>query len=264
MNALYPLFKIITEIENPIQIDDGITISKNIIETKKLYPMNLSKEDIHFINQAKLCLVVDKKLWEPEQASLIFILSCRLLKPTKIFIRYRVDDTKNIVLKIRDDYPYVPTEHATEKIEAEEFKVISTIFKRLNQFIIINSKTSNAAYFIGLAYRSRKWLEALIFHVCSLETLASSADIEHGITEKFVNRLHYFIGYDKDALRKLYNIRSELVHGRYLANSEDENLRHFIISEEVSRSSLLKILLNNEILNAFSKEDTRMNLFENG
>ncbi len=235
MNAIYPLFGIETETENPIQIGNGIAVSKNDIETEKLYSTNLSKEDIYHLQQTKHCLLVDtKKEYVPEQASLLFIISCRLLKPTKVTIRYRIGNEKNIVSKIRDDYPFVPTGDVTSIITNEDFKKVSTIFNGLNYFKTISTRTSNATYFIGLAYRSRKWLEALLFHVCALETITSSAERESGVTDKFADRVHNFIGFDKSALKRIYNIRSELVHGRYVAESEDENLRFFKIAEEVS------------------------------
>ena len=265
MNAISPLFGIETETENPIQIGNGIAVSKNDIETEKLYPTNLAKEDIYHLQQTKHCLFVDtKKEYMPERASLLFIISCRLLKPTKVTIRYRINNEKKIVSKIRDDYPFVPTDDVTSIITNEDFKKVSKIFKGLNYFKTICTRTSNAAYFIGLAYRSRKWLEALLFHVCALETITSSADREQGITDKFVDRIHNFIGYDTAALRKIYNIRSELVHGRYMAESEEDNLTFFKIAEEVCRTVFMKILIDKTILDSFGTDEARMNIFENG
>ena len=174
MNAIYPLFGIETETKNPIQIGKGITVSKNDIETEKLFSINLSQEDKNKLQQAKHCLIVDKNKNKPEQASLLFIISCRLLKPTRVIIRYRIDN--DIVSKIRDNYPFVPSDDVTSKITNENFKHVSKIYEGLNYFKKINPRTSNASYFLGLAYRSRKWLEALLFHVCALETITSSAD----------------------------------------------------------------------------------------
>lgn len=264
MNAIYPLFGIETETKNSIQIGKGITVSKNDIEIEKLYSTNLSQEDKYQLQQAKHCLIVDKNQNKPEQVSLLFIISCRLLKPTKVIIRYRIDHEENIVSKIRDDYPFVPSGDVTSKITNEDFKHISKIYEGLNYFKIINPRTSNASYFLGLAYRSRKWLEALLFHVCALETVTSSADRERDVTKKFADRINNFIGYDKDALEKIYNIRSELIHGRYLAESMDENLNSFIIAEKVCRSVFMKILMDKKIIESFGTDEARMKIFENG
>lgn len=261
MNAIYPLFGFETDAVNPIQIGNGLVLSKSVIEVEKLYSVNLSKEDKHHLQQSKHCLIVDKTKNEPEQVSLLFIISCRLLKPTKVIIRYRIDNENNTVSKIRDDYPFVPTKDVATYVDIEEFKQVSALFEGIDTFRRIDTRTSNASYFIGLAYRSRKWLEGLLFHVCALETITSSSEREQGITQKFVDRLNFFIGYDEAALRKIYNIRSELVHGRYLAESNDKNLENFIISEEVCRSVFKKILMNQKMLNSFKDDQERMKIF---
>lgn len=262
MNAAYPLFDFKTNATDPFQIGNGLVVSKNLLDVEKLYPGNLSKEDKHHLKQAKYCLTVDKTMHKPEQASLLFVISCRLLKPTRVIIRYRVDDNNNVVSKIRDDYPFVPTNVVSSNVNKEELKDISAIFEGFNAFRKINARTSNASYFIGLAYRSRKWLESLLFHVCALETLISSTVREQEITKKFVDRLNFFIGYDKDSLRTIYNIRSKLVHGRYLAESVDENQKYFIIGEEVCRSVFKKILMDQGILNSFKDDQKRMKIFD--
>jgi len=264
MNAIYPLFDLITDTNSPTKIENGIIVLENDTEIEEIVSINLSQEDRHHIQGAQLCLSIDKNQHEPKQASIAFIISCRLLKRTKVFIRYRIDDDRKMVSKIRDDYPFVTSNDVSSKINDEEFKRISEIFAGLNIFKNISTRTSNAAYFLGLAYRSRKWLEALLFHVCALETLISSTEREDRITEKFVNRIHNFIGYDKASLKKIYDIRSELVHGRYKWNSEDENLRLFRIAEEACRSVFVKILLDEKILDSFKGDESRINIFENG
>ena len=263
MNAIYPLFDIITDNNSPKKIANRITVLENDIEIEKIVSNNLSEEDKHFIQGAKFCLSIDKNQHVPEQASIVFIISCRLLKRTKVFIRYRIDDGRNIVSKIRDDYPFVTSNDATS-INDEEFKQVSEIFAGFNRFKNISKRTSNAAYFIGLAYRPRKWLDALLFHVCALETITSSADREGRITEKFVNRIHNFTGYDKASLKKIYDIRSELVHGRYKWDSKDENLRLFRIAEEVCRSVFRKIFSDEKILDSLKNDESRIKIFESG
>ena len=175
MNTIYPLFSFDTDIIKPIQIGDGIVVSKTIIEVEKLNQDNLSKEDRHHLQKAKHWLIIDKAKHKPEQASLLFVISCRLLKPTKVIIRYRIDTNNNTVSKIRDDYPFVPTKDVTAYIGIDELKHVTILFEGINTFRKIDTRTSNASYFIGLAYRSRKWLEALLFNVCALETLTSSS-----------------------------------------------------------------------------------------
>lgn len=263
MNAMYPLFNLNTDIDNPVTIESGVCVLTNEIDIKKLLQINLSEEDRHHIQTAQYCLSIDSNTYKPEQASIIFIISCRLLKRTRVFIRYRIDEMMK-VSKIRDDYPFVTSDDVTSTINESEFSTVSKIFSGLNSFKAISTKTANALYFLGLAYRSRKWIESLIFHVCALETLTSSSDKENKITDKFINRINNFIGYDKDQLLKIYNIRSELVHGRYKSDSQDETLVLLRIAEEACRKVFLKILLDKRNLESFNKDENRIKLFERG
>lgn len=224
--SLYPLFELFaTAARMPVRIDDGISIVVNSIDIDNIYKYNISEEDSYHIKRSSFCLQVDEEKIRAEEASLFFILACRLLKRTKVFIRYRIDSL-NKMRKIRDDYPYVPSDDLTNSILDDEFKKNSKLYTIFNMFRSLNTRSGNASYFLSLAYRSRGWLESLIFHVCSLETLISAPNQEGGITEKFKTRINNFIGYDLSKLEKIYNVRSELVHGRYNHKSEDETLRH--------------------------------------
>jgi len=258
--SLYPLYELDSNIISTLQIANGVTIISNNIDLQKIKKINISKEDERHLVETQLCLQVDETVVPPEKASIAFIISCRLLKRTKVFIRYRVNSS-NEILKIRDDYPFVTARNVTATIKEREFKKVARLYSGLNRFRSINKRTGNAVYFLGRAYRSDGWLESLNFHVCALETLTSAPDIECNITQKFKDRIHNFIGYNKDKLRKIYNIRSELVHGRYSHKSAAENLKLNRIAEEACRKMFTKILLKPEYLTAFANDASRMKLF---
>jgi len=259
--SIYPLYELDSTVTPPAEIANGVGVISNNIDLQKINKTNVSKEDARHLADPKLCLQVNENVIPPEEASIAFIVSCRLLKRTKVFIRYRVDSS-NEVRKIRDDYPFVTSRNVTTEIKGQEFKKIAKLYLGLNEFKALNKRTGNAAYFLGMAYRSRGWLECLIFHVCALETLTSASNREGKITQKFKERIHNFIGYDKDKLEKIYNIRSELVHGRYSYSSAKQNLKLFRIAEEVSRKVFSKILLNPKHLKAFVSDSSRMKLFK--
>ena len=258
--SIYPLYELDSNLAPPVEIANGITIISNNIDLNKIKKSNVSKEDAHHLRDTQLCLQIDENVIPPEKASIAFIISCRLLKRTKVFIRYRVDSS-NEIRKIRDDYPFVTASNVTTAIKQSEFKKIAKLYAGLNKFKNINKRTGNAVYFLGLAYRSRGWLESLIFHVCALETLTSASKRENNITQKFKKRIHNFIGYNEKKLEKIYNIRSELVHGRYSHKSVKENLKLNRIAEAACGKMFTKILLNSRYLNAFTKNASRKKLF---
>jgi hypothetical protein len=220
----------------PLEIANGVSIISNNINLNRINKINVSWEDEYCLTNSRLCLQVDEDVILPEEASFVFIITCRLLKRTKVFIRYRVNSS-NEIRKIRDDYPFVPDRNVTAIIKSQEFKKIAKLYSGFNKFKTINKRTRNALYFLCMAYRASGWLESLIFHVCALETLTSGQNRERNITEYFIERIHNIIGYNKDKLEKIYNIRSELVHGRYNHNSVKENLKLNKIAEEACRKT---------------------------
>lgn len=262
MKTLYPLHDFQCNADYPIKIAEGLSVVLNTINCDSLSSVFLSKDDKSKVDYTPVCLEIDRNVIRPEEASIAFILSCRLLKRTKVLIRYRIDDLKDI-FKIRDDYPYVTSDDATNRIAENDFQTISRLYDGLTKFKSISTRTGNATYFMSMAYRSWKWLETIIFHVCALETLISASDRETGIINKFKSRINNFIAYDASKLEEIYNVRSELVHGRYSFETIDKNRRLRLIAEEVCRSVFSKILLNNDCLEAFRNDDDRMRLFEN-
>jgi|GEM_PF-3541208 len=260
--SIYPLYELESDIIPPIQIANGVSIISNNVNLNSINKMNVSKEDARHLKYPQLCLQIDEEVIPPEKASIAFIVSCRLLKRTKVFIRYRVDSS-NQIRKIRDDYPFVTAKNATDVIKRGEFKKVTKLYAGIDKFKNFNKRTGNAVYFLGLAYRARCWLESLIFHICALETLISSANRENNITRKFKKRIHSFIGYSENKLEKIYNIRSELVHGRYSYKSIEGNLKLNRIAEAACRKMFTKIFLNPTHLNAFQADASRMRLFQN-
>ncbi len=259
--SLYPLYGFCSDLKPPIEIDYGVSIVINEIDIGKINKLNVSKEDARRIKETEFCLSIDEDAIKPERASLLFIIACRLLKRTKALIRYRVNSA-NTVAKIRDDYPFVPAWNVTTFIKSKELKIISRLYFGLNTFSSLNKRTERASYFLSMAYRSRGWLESLLFYVCALETLTAASEREAGgLTEKFKSRINYYIGYDKNKLGRIYNIRSELVHGRYNYKSGEENLKLLRMAEAACKKVFTKILLTPEHLNAFANDSSRMKLF---
>ncbi len=263
MIAQYPLFELSSDLTCPFEVGEGIHISTNDIDVEAVRPDNMSTEDKYHLSEPSFCLVIDKNKHDPKVASITFIISARLTKRSKVFIRYRIDNSSELI-KIRDDYPFVISPETTSEITASEFRQLCRLFSALNVFKNINARTSNALYFLSLAYRSRKCLESLLFHVNTLETLTSADERETNVTNKFTERIHNFVGYDKKDLKSIYDIRSELVHGRCQWESGEKAFHLNRIAEEVCRRVFSKILLETNYSELFKDDKKRLDLFENG
>ncbi len=267
MNAKYPLLDFVTgsPFECPVTIDDGVVLSANDIDASMIDSDAMSEMDKRHISRPECdyCLVIDKKKHKPkpEVASLFFVIAARLTKPSKVAIRYRIDDSGGPV-RVLDLYPWVVCDETTPLMDRQDLDRLCTLYRALRTFEVINIRTHNAVYFLGLAYRSCKWAESLIFHVCALETLTSARSRETGVTDKFCRRLHSFTECSKDDARRIYDVRSGLVHGRYACDSlRTTNRQDVNTAERISRTTFTKVLCDPNHIQAFCSDEDRLALF---
>lgn len=258
--SFYPLIHFNSYLNNTVQLIDGISIVSNNIDTNLIEPIDLSSYDIQNIQHCNYCLCVDDDIIQPNLASVYFILACRLLKRSKVTIRYHID-SNNRIKHIRDDYPFIPAHDSTSSISESEIIVISKLLSGIIKFEPLNIRTSNSLYFIKQAYSSRIWLDSLLFMVCSLETLISAPDRESYIKALFRDRINGFTNCNKYLLMRIYDVRSELIHGRYNYKSDKVNLRFLRIADTIVRKVFSKILLDESIIIGFTDDITRLNLF---
>ncbi|MBU0518873.1 hypothetical protein KJ564_08060 [bacterium] len=260
MYSKYPLIDLTSDLIAPFQIGDGISIIENDIRIEDLEKLFLSAYDEQVVKRPRFCVQIDETIIEPQKASVLFIVSCRLLKRTKVSILRRVDSAGKVI-HIKDDYPDFPSDFTT-RIDSEEFKRISELYSGLLEFSEINNRSKTASFYLSMAYRVRNAINALLFHVITLETITSGSMRENENTRKFVDRINHFIGYDKGELKKIYHARSGIVHGRFNPDKENDTIDFDMISEEVSRKVFNKILTDRKILDSFINDDSRMKLFE--
>ena len=258
--SYYPLFDLETDLEQSFELTKGVYIELFNIENFKLDNNSVSKYDKMHLSESLICLKIDESQVCPKEMITYFMICCRLYKHSKFIIRYRID-SNNQVSSVCDDYSHIESDDTTNQINVDEFKKISILINRFIKFSKINKRTHNIAYFLKMAYQANSWLESLIFFVCALETITSASEFEYDITNKFKIRINNFVKHNESKLELIYNTRSELVHGRYDSESDEENLKRLIIAEGITREVCLKILNNNSIIECFKDDDKRCNLF---
>ncbi len=265
MNSRYPLFDFVaaSPLPCPFTIDDGVTVTANDIDIDAIHPHVMSKVDRVHVSptECDYCRIVDESKHDPKVASLFFIVSARLIKASKVFIHYRIDDSGELS-RLLDQYPWVVSDETTPLVDCQDLDRLSTIYRGLRTFAAINNRTHNAVYFLGLAYRSIKWAECLIFHVCALETLTSARTRERAVTDNFSRRIHSFTHCSTRDIRRIYDVRSGLVQGRYACNSlRTRNRRDANRAERISRATFAKILCDPNHIKAFRSDKRRVALF---
>ncbi len=258
--SLYPLQQIWILHSLPIQIANGISIVNNDINIENYDTPNISEIDRVTIKDAKCCLSIDDSLFEPKEASYIFIAASRLLKHSQVWVKYHFKASHKISISI-DNYNFLEVDDTTQTVTEDEVTNLCKLFSNLNRFSSISGRLRNALYFLSRAYLNYDRLESLLFLVFAMETIISAQQQELRSTDIFVNRIYNFTGFNQDDLRCIYNVRSEMVHGRYNPQNRDVSLNLLRIADSASRKTFLKLLLDDKNINAFANEATRMLLF---
>jgi hypothetical protein len=124
--SLYPLHGFKSNLIDEYKVLEGLSLKINDIDIEDVNKYSLSNDDISKIELETHCLSIDRSIFEPAHITLRFIIACRLLKHTRVFIRYHIK-SKDDLLKIRDNYPYVQADDSTRIIDVEEFSKLSQI-----------------------------------------------------------------------------------------------------------------------------------------
>jgi hypothetical protein len=172
------------------------------------------------------------------------LLSFKIHTLGRLFIKYRLctDDT-SLCSVVVEKMNFILPGRSRRQISFEQLKQVNVGFERLLEMDAIQSvsnRTQNAIYFMYGAYFTAThalYLFLLLFVV--LEALFSKEE-GGAATRTICERVSSFLGSQPRCtytdIERLYNRRSELVHGRRKATESGENLAdahelEFVVSE---------------------------------
>ena len=184
------------------------------------------------------------------------LLSFKIHTLARLFIKYRLcaDDT-SLCSVIAERMNYVLAEKSPREITVEQLERVNTGFERLQEMDAIDSvsnRTHNAIYFMYGAYFAAGhalYLFVLLFMV--LEALFSKEE-GGAATRTICKRASSFLDSQPRCtysdIERLYNIRSELVHGRRRFSKSGENLAdahelEFVVTQCMKRMLAERIYL---------------------
>lgn len=211
----------------------------------------LSEMDIQYIKRESWALVAenpDLKAYAEDINRLL--LSFKIHTLGRLFIKYRLcTDDPSLCRVILERMNFVLPEKSPREISLEQLKQINIGFERLQEMDAISSvsnRTHNAIYFMYGAYFAAG--HALYMFVLLFTVLESLFSKEEGgaATKTICKRVSSFLGSRPrckyEDVERLYNIRSELVHGRRVASQSADNLADTHELEYVVSECMKKIL----------------------
>jgi len=190
----------------------------------------LSENDKSYIYQEDWALVAnDPDLEYYKQEINLLLIAFRIYSKCDVFIKWRFCKDDPTHCSILNDKFRNLVANTNKTIDSSDLMKIKHGFVRIKDMFAISDRTKNAFYFIWRALSSDKHMDAYIFLVCALESLFS-AETTADITKTFTKRIQRFVsgtkGFGGDQIKKIYKIRSDMVHGRIkLTDKQDVEQR---------------------------------------
>jgi hypothetical protein len=179
----------------------------------------LSDIDVSHLTLENWALVADNPPESYHFEIILLLIALRIYAQSSAFIKWRFcieDPTHNALI---GDYGRLRKLSVTSCRSIEESGLCSVRdgFVRLLEMNQVSDRTKNALYFIWRGLYSRNHIDIYIFLVCAIEALFSSEDSED-VTRILIKRTQRFLsgtkGFGGDQIKRIYKIRSDMVHGR--------------------------------------------------
>jgi hypothetical protein len=221
--------------------------------------LGLSIMDLENLKQQEWALVAEDPDLAVFKADINrLLLSFKIHTLGRLFIKYRLCATNaTLCSMINQRMTYVLAEKSSRIVNLGQLEEVNAGFERLQEMDAINgvsNRTHNAIFFMYSAYFSTghaSILFVLLFTV--LEALFSKEGGGSGALEAICKRVSAFLGSrprcSYSDIKRLYNMRSELLHGRRRATEAGENLADAHELEFVVTECMKKILADRIYLN---------------
>lgn len=246
---------------------DSYSLPKDFFNSTETF----SKMDIERIGYARwgfyfTCRLEDVKLIEIRINLLLLLL--RILFYSNASCKYYLYlDTNFHILSYKnsDDWKYalanIETDHIASKSDLDNAKLY---YGKLLEFYSLNNRTQHAINFLFLSYTSYYWQELFALLFISLETLFSPPK-ETNITNTIIKRAVAFIDNpqlcSKNKLSKLYELRSDIVHGRIRMNLDfKEKIKDLVFLQKIVLECYKKIITS-DLRNIYTSEENKEDYF---
>lgn len=170
-------------------------------------------------------------------------------------------------IRICDHYFYV-TDKVQSKISIKDLEDSKSYLESLSKIFGREDRLGGSINFTHAANTTIRWQVGFINSMAAIEAMLSS-DNRRRMTRILCTRLACFIGDDDEKknyyyekINKLYDVRSELIHGKYKPNirsgiRSEENLDLLYDLQQLLVKCWIKILTDSNILSMFDNKESR-------
>jgi hypothetical protein len=143
-----------------------------------------------------------------------------------------------------------------------DLEKVDTYFGRLIGMNSVSTRTKNALYFTFRGMSAEKWIDAFMMYMAAIESLFSK-DKPGGATEVIKTRMASLLnpvnGTTKDDVGALYNLRSEMTHGRIVISDDPKNNLQLLAKLQQLLYSCLDIILDRKLFEHYETKKKRDN-----
>lgn len=266
MRVVMPLFEFSYR-GNRFQFTDNYSLEH--FEYEKDVPRDLaglSELDVSHISLENWALIANNPNESYRSEINLLLMALRIYAQSNAFIKWRFckEDSGNSA-RIGDYERFRNLAMTSSRSIGESgLSTVRDGFLNLLEMYRVSDRTKNALYFIWRGLCSRKHIDAYIFLVCAIEALFSS-EIPEDVTKTLIKRTQKFLsgikGFGGDQVKRIYKIRSDMVHGKIPHTNKDSEQAKQNIEKLGKLESLvftcIKKMLDEKIYLQYKDIDTK-------
>lgn len=252
MRVVMPLFEFSYN-GNRFQFTDNYYLDH--FDCKKDVPQvlpGLSKLDISHISLENWAIIANNPNKSYHSEINLLLMALRVYEQSNAFIKWRFckEDSANSARIGGYERFRNLAMTSSRSIGEGGLSTVRNGFLNLLEMYQVSDRTKNALYFVWRGLCSRKHIDAYILLVCAIEALFSNETTEE-ITKTIIKRTQRFLsgikGFGGDQIKKIYKIRSDMVHGRIPHTDKDseqakQNIKNLAKLESLVFTCIKKIL----------------------
>ncbi len=266
MRVVMPLFEFNYD-GNVIRFTDNYSLEH--FDHEKDIPQDLaglSSLDVSHISLENWALIANSPSENYRSETNLLLMALRIYAQSNAFIKWRFckEDLSHSVRLGDDDRFRNLAMASSDSIGQESWPTVRNGFLNLLDMYEVSDRTKNALYFTWRGLCSCKHIDAYILLVCAIEALFSSETSED-VTKTLIKRMQKFLsginGFGGDQIKRIYKIRSDMVHGRIPHTEKDSDQAKQNVQNLLKLESLvftcLKKMLDGKIYSKYSDIDVK-------
>jgi hypothetical protein len=231
MRIVMPLFQFECAEKEGFQFSEKNLMIKKFDSSKEIPNIELfSKFDINYMKQTSWAIVYEHDAIPNYKQRINFLLlSFRIFFEGKTpYIKYRLClENEQECWRLQTPITFInQMEKDRPSYSIDDLTMIEKGFANLSEMYEISTRCHNAIYFLFLSFTTIHWTASYLFFMNALEAIFSKDD-RGSATKTICTRVSSFLD-SKDEktykdIENLYNIRSDITHGRIEVNEDPLN-----------------------------------------